>query len=102
MLQVDLEDTSWRDSAECATIAPDMWFPENGRRATAADAKKVCAGCDVREQCLEYAINTPSIQDGIWGGLTPREIRAIRKERNLVGAELDEDTMEDPDGDYGD
>ena len=52
-----------------------MFFP--GRGETAGPARQVCAGCPVRQPCLDYAI-TNRITYGIWGGLTERERRALR------------------------
>jgi hypothetical protein len=44
-------------------------------------AKEICAACNVRLQCLEWAI-TAREPDGIWGGMTPKERRrAIRRRR---------------------
>ncbi|BDZ51496.1 hypothetical protein GCM10025867_37370 [Frondihabitans sucicola] len=42
------------------------------------DAKKICASCDVRAQCLEYALQNDE-RFGIWGGLSERERRKLRK-----------------------
>ncbi len=63
----------WMDDAACAQTDPDMFFPEKG--GSTRNAKRICGGCDVREQCLEYALATGQ-QEGIWGGLAPRERRA--------------------------
>lgn len=50
------------------------------RDASTEEAKAVCAGCAVREQCLEFAL-TNGEKFGIWGGLSERERRRIRRER---------------------
>ena len=42
------------------------------------DAKKICAGCDVKAQCLEYALANDE-RFGIWGGLSERERRKLKK-----------------------
>jgi WhiB family redox-sensing transcriptional regulator len=65
----------WRGLAACRGIDLDVFFPERGE--SAEPARQVCARCPVREQCLDYAISN-GITDGIWGGLSERERRALR------------------------
>lgn len=69
----------WRDEANCATTDPDLFVLE--RAESSAPAKKICANCDVREQCLQYAL-THKVS-GVYGGLTNFERRMIR-ERNAA------------------
>jgi len=68
-------DLSWQDYANCVGVNPDLMFPERG--ASTSEAKAICAGCVVREECLEYAL-AASIKHGIWGGKSERERRRIR------------------------
>ncbi|WP_326565104.1 WhiB family transcriptional regulator [Amycolatopsis rhabdoformis] len=72
-------DVSWRLDGRCAEIGPDLFFPEKGEDTTTA--RWVCAGCEVRLRCLEYAIQTRE-EFGIWGGTTEREREQIRRLRN--------------------
>lgn len=74
----DAPDMSWYDLGDCQGVDPDLFFPERG--ASTEEAKAVCAGCAVREQCLEFALTT-GVKFGIWGGLSERERRRIRRER---------------------
>ena len=67
--------TRWRELAACRGIDLGVFFPERG--ASAGPARQVCAGCPVRQPCLDYAI-TNRIAYGVWGGLTERERRALR------------------------
>ena len=67
--------------ALCQQTDPEVFFPEKG--SSAADAKKVCARCDIAQQCLEFALDTGE-DHGVWGGRTPQERRRMR----LHGAEL--------------
>lgn len=73
----------WRSDAACRDQDPDLFFPigSTGPAVEQADeAKKVCMTCDVREQCLEFAL--ASNQDaGIWGGLTEDERRTLKRAR---------------------
>ena len=50
-----------------------------------ADTKKLTSL--IQEECLEYAVNNGE-KFGIWGGLSERERRAIRKKRGIVIREL--------------
>ena len=47
-------DTTWQTSANCLGVDPDLFFPERG--ASTREAKEVCRGCVVRDDCLEYAL----------------------------------------------
>lgn len=73
----------WREAGACASADPDLFFPISTAGKAAAQiarARRVCAGCRVRRQCLDFALATGEIE-GIWGGTTPDErIRARRKE----------------------
>lgn len=71
----------WRDQALCAQVDPELWFPEKG--AATADAKGVCARCPVTADCLEYAV-TSIPTEGIWGGVTYRQLAKIRRDRGLT------------------
>lgn len=77
----DEEDKAWQDFANCLGVDPDLFFPERG--ASTNEAKEVCKGCAVREACLEYALANVE-KFGIWGGLSERERRRIRRQRNLA------------------
>ena len=74
-------DKSWQDFANCLGVDPDLFFPERG--ASTREAKEVCRGCVVREDCLEYALANGE-KFGIWGGMSERERRRIRRQRALA------------------
>jgi hypothetical protein len=68
---------AWYEHALCATVDPELFHPEKG--GSNAAAKRICAGCDVLEQCRAYALEQPADQlHGIWGGTTAKDRRAIR------------------------
>lgn len=73
----------WRAAGACASTAPDLFFPVSDRGAAlrqTAQALRICAGCQVRSRCLDFAMETREAE-GIWGGTTPDErIRARRKQ----------------------
>ncbi len=77
----ELEAKGWQDLANCLGVDPDLFFPERG--ASTREAKEVCKGCVVREDCLEYALANGE-KFGIWGGLSERERRRIRRQRALT------------------
>lgn len=79
----DGEEQGWQLYANCLGVDPDLFFPERG--ASTKEAKAVCKGCVVREDCLEYALAN-SEKFGIWGGLSERERRRIRRQRALQRA----------------
>ncbi len=71
----------WRSAGACLHADPDLFFPISltGRAIEQiAMAKAICAGCDVRRQCLEFAQAQDAIH-GIWGGTTPEERQRIRR-----------------------
>ena len=74
----DPGDHGWQDQANCLGVDPDLFFPERG--ASTREAKEVCRGCVVREECLEFALQNGE-KFGIWGGLSERERRRIRRQR---------------------
>ncbi len=71
-------EASWMDFAACAEVGGDQWFPEKGEPV--APAKRVCAGCRVKELCLGYALEH-RISHGVWGGLSEHERRDLLRQR---------------------
>jgi WhiB family transcriptional regulator, redox-sensing transcriptional regulator len=75
----DVGELEWRERALCAQTDPEAFFPEKGGSTKAA--KAVCHSCEVRQECLEYAL-TNDERYGIWGGLSEVERRRLRRARN--------------------
>lgn len=71
--------TKWRARGACRGTEPSIFYPEDDEDP-AIDAKEICAGCDVRELCLEYALIARE-KTGVWGGHTARERRRILRRR---------------------
>ena len=67
---------AWQADALCAQTDPEAFFPEKG--GSTRDAKRVCAECPVSTACLEYALAKDE-RFGIWGGLSERERRRLRR-----------------------
>lgn len=81
LLRAKDHDMAWQDFANCRGADPDLFFPERG--ASTRTAKQICRECTVRDECLEFAI-VSSEKFGIWGALSERERRKIRKERQIA------------------
>ena len=67
----------WVVDAACAGSDPEAWFPDHGRRAEET-VVRVCGGCPVRQECLEYALPRPELV-GVWGGLTASQRDQARR-----------------------
>ena len=73
----DEDELGWQDQALCAQTDPEAFFPEKG--GSTREAKRVCRGCEVRAECLEYALEHDE-RFGIWGGMSERERRRLKRE----------------------
>jgi WhiB family redox-sensing transcriptional regulator len=93
MTNIDIENTStrrsawgldstdpesWRDRGLCAQTNPEAFFPNPGESNKAA--KKTCLSCEVKNECLAYALEHDE-RFGIWGGLSERERRKLKRTR---------------------
>ncbi|MET9353145.1 WhiB family transcriptional regulator [Streptomyces sp. NPDC006617] len=85
----------WRERAICLGTDPDLFFPIGDSTSGPTllqihEAKAVCRRCPVRQQCLDWALETDAVE-GIWGGTTEQERRAskrrlVRRSRNAPAA----------------
>lgn len=78
LLGVDSDEglLGWQERALCAQTDPESFFPEKG--GSTRNAKATCLACEVRTECLQYAIDHDE-RFGIWGGLSERERRKLAK-----------------------
>ena len=74
---LDAIERDWRNQARCAEVDGEIFFPEKGGSTQAG--KKVCRGCEVRAECLDYALGNRELH-GIWGGMSDRERRRLWRE----------------------
>lgn len=78
----------WQESALCAQIGPDLWFPDRG--GSVRLAKTYCRRCPVLGECLDWALAGGSswngIDSGVWGGTTANERRDIRRRMRKAAA----------------
>jgi len=72
----DAVEEQWQDNALCAQTDPEAFFPEKG--GSTREAKRICSGCEVKAECLEYALHNDE-RFGIWGGLSERERRRLKR-----------------------
>jgi WhiB family redox-sensing transcriptional regulator len=72
-----LRRPSWMAEAECSEWPAVTWFPT--RREEAGPAKRLCAGCQVKAECLAYALADPTLV-GIWAGTDEHDRRVMRSE----------------------
>lgn len=85
----ETEAPTWQRSANCLGVDPDLFFP--GKGGSSSEAKEVCRGCVVRQECLQYAIDNKE-KFGVWGGKTERERRRFidrrpyRKQEKRLGS----------------
>lgn len=62
--------------ALCPQTDPEAFFPERG--GSTRDAKRICARCEIRPECLAWAVATGQAH-GVWGGMVERERRRLRR-----------------------
>lgn len=68
----------WTDRGLCAEVDPEIFFPAKG--GSVRQAKHVCRRCEIRAECLEYALDNDE-RFGIWGGLSERERHRVKRDR---------------------
>ncbi|QRY43140.1 WhiB family transcriptional regulator [Mycolicibacterium boenickei] len=75
---------SWQAKGACRNHkTPDIWYPhKKSPPDQTIEARSICIGCEVREKCLQYAMDHPD-ERGIWGGLTELERAGILKGRKV-------------------
>jgi WhiB family transcriptional regulator, redox-sensing transcriptional regulator len=78
----------WQSQGACLNADPDVFFPISVAGASATQirtARAICAGCAVRSDCIDFAVENREIQ-GIWGGTTDDERKKLRRARARAGA----------------
>ncbi len=75
-LALDADDRVWVLEAKCLDADPEAFFPEKG--GSTREAKRICSACPVRNECLEHALANDE-RFGIWGGLSERERRRMKR-----------------------
>ncbi len=75
------------DMANCKDSEPSIFFYEEGmkgirKRLQLVSARAVCGPCVVRNECLEFALQTGQ-EFGVWGGLDERERKKLMNQKKL-------------------
>lgn len=77
---------AWKALGNCVDVNPALMYPDRGAHPEdVRNAKELCRGCVVREECLDFALTRPE-KYGVWGGTTEPERRVLRRERRLAVA----------------
>ena len=76
------DEYAWMLQGCCRGADTKAFFPSNGTGVEAA--QRICRGCPVQAECLEYAL-TNRIEQGVWGGASERERRRILRQRRRAG-----------------
>ena len=80
--------TNWRSAGACLSADPDLFFPistSGPAQRQIARAKMICAGCGVRQECLQFAMSHDQLY-GIWGGTTAEDRQRDRRRRRRRAA----------------
>lgn len=75
-----VDNRKWVEKASCSSpsVDPEIFYPPPDAGLQANDpAKAVCKYCEVKAECLAYALDYDE-QHGVWGGLSVQERAAIR------------------------
>jgi len=83
-----LDPAGWASRGACRDEDPGLFFPiaaAGPALEQITQAKAVCARCEVRAECLSYALGTGP-ESGVWGGTTAEERAALRSRHRRPGA----------------
>lgn len=70
----------WRSKAACKTQTK-LFFPALEKKTVSyRDAIKICTTCEVKSECLNYAVQY-EMMHGVWGGTTPNQRRVLVHDR---------------------
>jgi WhiB family redox-sensing transcriptional regulator len=83
----DIQDKTsgrWQERANCKGKT-NLMFPQHHKDITyIIEARKICSGCGVKEECLNYALEFhPIDMHGVWAGMTSRQLSAEQKRRGI-------------------
>jgi len=81
------DEWAWQEESNCRDADSDLFFLDPAMRGKEKhqkerEAKKICKGCPVIEQCLDHALNIPEFF-GVWGGMTADQRNSILRKKGL-------------------
>lgn len=82
---IEINADNWHEFGRCRAYPTYVFFPTDG--AGVEVARRICAGCPVKKECLEYALEG-NIDHGIWGGESERRRRTMRRQRRLAASQV--------------
>lgn len=77
----DPDGEDWQDRAACVGMDEALFFP--GRGSSYRPGREICAGCEVKADCLRDALERDE-RFGMRGGLSPTERRLLRFPRGAA------------------
>lgn len=77
-----LRQPDWYSRAACRGHDLEAFVPD--RHQPVKEARAICSGCPVREECLRFAMDAPAWLCGVWGGTTPRDRHSMRRQRTAT------------------
>lgn len=72
-------DRNWQKDHACEDMDASIFYPTD-KAVGVLEAKRICAQCPVKEDCLEHALKYRE-DFGVWGGTTEGDRVAIRRAR---------------------
>lgn len=71
-----MSNRNWREESRCRDVSDkNAFFAARGRQSR--DAIAPCHDCSVRDECLDFAVESPWQPYGVWGGLPGKQVRAL-------------------------
>lgn len=84
----------WHERAQCRDYkfkrddkgeVFNPWFPKSGKpEDVTSEGMKICGACPVALDCLIWALDKGELKDGIYGGTTPSQRRAMLKKKKAA------------------
>jgi len=74
-------DREWMARANCRDSDTELFFPDHGD--VPPEAAALCQECEVRSQCLAYALGLGEDARGVWAGTGERMRRRMRRTSGL-------------------
>lgn len=72
-----LKRPAWHAKAACRGDGVDSFFPASHEDSSGVIA--ICVACPVKTECLNYALEDPSLK-GVWGGTSARQRSRLRRQ----------------------
>lgn len=69
-------------AAACIGTDPEAFYPDDSQQVPAL-VRRICASCPVQAECLEWGLHHEGGSNGVWGGLSGRERKALRRSRGI-------------------